>query len=57
MITIQSLISEKEEALRKLSRLEFTCDSYQTRVELAERKSDELQKAIVSHRSMINQSC
>ena len=48
MQAIQSLTSDRDEALRKVSRLDVTCDSYQTRLENAERKIDELQKAIVS---------
>jgi hypothetical protein len=48
MITIQSLTSERDEALKKFSRAEFTCDSYQTRLDNAERKIEEMQKAIVS---------
>lgn len=47
MHAIQTLTSERDEAFRKVSRLDVTCDSYQTRLEIAERKIDELQKAIV----------
>lgn len=47
MHAIQTLTTERDEAFRKVSRLDVTCDSYQTRLEIAERKIDELQKAIV----------
>ena len=47
MQTIQSLTAEKDEALRKYNRVDVTCNAYQTRLETAEKKIDELQKAIV----------
>ena len=50
MHAIQTLTSERDEAFRKVNRLDVTCDSYQTRLETAERKIDELQKAIVGFR-------
>jgi hypothetical protein len=48
MQAIQSLTSEKDDALKKLARSEFTCDSYQNRLEIADKKINELQKATVS---------
>jgi hypothetical protein len=47
MQAIQNLTSEKDDTLKKLARSEFTCDSYQNRLEIADRKINELQKATV----------
>lgn len=47
MSAIQTLTCEKDDALRKLARAEFTCDSYQDRLNSADKKINELQKATV----------
>ncbi len=47
MHAIRRLTGERDEALKKMSRLDVTCDTCQNRLGIAERRIDELQKAIV----------
>ncbi|RMZ90855.1 hypothetical protein DV736_g1889, partial [Chaetothyriales sp. CBS 134916] len=43
---ISTLTNDRDEALRKLQRSEFTCNAYQDRLTVANRKIEDLQKSI-----------
>lgn len=47
MTQVERLLQEKEDALRKKERVEFTCDAYQDRFKNAEKQLDSLRKTIV----------
>lgn len=49
---VTSLMQEKEDALRRLQRVEVGCDHYQKRLDEAQKSAENMQKAIVrSHSS------